>query len=177
MFWGCITGDGNSTLGKRKRPESCGSPSKRMKYEQEDNGTDDEDEDGIREFRRVQIIQREFSSPTVQLPSPDGTTRICSKNIIHTVYSNVAKEITEELEPDMGWRTGMSSPCSQSTPLSPGWAPLSEYSKTPSPDGLIPDMTSDSFATYLPPLPPPRFVPVNGPAARHNEYFERKRRE
>lgn len=52
----------------------------------------------------------------------------------------------------------------QSTSLSPGWSPLKTYAtKNPSIDNPLPPITSDILEADLPPLPPQRFLPVNGP--------------
>lgn len=201
-----------------------------MKYGHKDNGTDDNDQDVIREFRRVQIIQRESSSPKVPVTSSDGTTRRCINNIFYIVYSDGEKEVTEQLDPcrpghvcsepivrkydlesasyskphlidpkntrnpgdtssadspiisvSTGWlalRTESSPIRSQSTPLSPGWTPLGEY-VNPSPLNYDtnPAITPDPFATYVPPLPPPRFVPIDGPLSSDHGVFSRLQTE
>jgi hypothetical protein len=50
------------------------------------------------------------------------------------------------------------------------------FDRTFSPGGMgIPNAPSHENAP--PALPPPRFVPVDGPQAHHNDFFERQRKE
>ncbi|KAK7713223.1 hypothetical protein SLS63_012126 [Diaporthe eres] len=83
--------------GKRKRSDPHGSPEKRMKQGHKDNGTDEDYQEGIREFRRVQIIHMEPSSSTERLVSPEDTTGRCVKDVYHNVYDNGESDITEQL--------------------------------------------------------------------------------
>lgn len=63
MIFRCITQSDHPILGKRKRSESSGSPTKRTKRGQSEDVTDQDDADGIHEFRRVPIIQRLPQTP------------------------------------------------------------------------------------------------------------------
>lgn len=64
MIFRCVTHTVHPSSGKRKRTESYDSPAKRTKRSYKEDSTDEDDQDKIHEFRRVQIVQREYGSST-----------------------------------------------------------------------------------------------------------------
>lgn len=96
MFYRRITDVDDHKPGKRKRSDPYDSPAKRRKQAYEDSDTDEDEHDEVHEFRRVQIIYREFSSSTEQPISPEDTTGDCIKEVYDTVHHNGERDITDK---------------------------------------------------------------------------------
>lgn len=104
----------------------------------------------VREFdRKVKLTRAEFIDRCFE--SPDGV----GGGYTRTVVSSAGQ---------LGMDNKIVSSPPQSTPLSPGWSPLETYAtNNHSIDKSLPPITSGVLEADLPPLPPPRFLPVNGP--------------
>ncbi|KAK2602929.1 hypothetical protein N8I77_009426 [Diaporthe amygdali] len=148
----------------------------------------------MRTIKERYIVHRESSSSTERVSTQDNTYIKCIKNIYYNVYIDGEEDVTERVN---SCRPGhmCSNPivrefdrkinCTRLQFTNPE-RPMtrrkvydvhSQSLSLPTADKPISPLRSPSAVPYPPPLPPPRFVPVDGPQADHYEFVGQVRND